>query len=71
MPISHSKPQKDASLEIDDPHPKSKSGSKSYVRCFIRKDRRTIRGHPYREYALSKRSEKIIKSYLKRKYKKR
>ena len=71
MPMTHSRPTKDTSLEIDDPHPKAKKGSKSYIRRYIRKDKRKIRGHRYRDYVLSKESEKIIKRYLKEKYKKR
>ena len=71
MPITHSKPTKDTSLEIDDPHPKAKTGSKTYVRRYIRKDKRKVKGHPYREYILSKKPEMIIKKYLKRKHKKR
>ena len=71
MPMAHSKPAKDTSLVIDDPHPRAKKGSKTYVRRYIRKDKRKIRGHPYRECVLSKKSEKTIKNYLKEKYKKR
>ena len=71
MPITHSKPTKDTSLEIDDPHPKATKRSKSYIRRYVRRDKRKVRGHPYREYVLSKQSERIIKRYLKEKYKKR
>ena len=71
MPITHSKPSKDASLEIDDPHPNNKRGGKSYIRCYVRKDKKRIKGHRYREYVLSAHSEMIIKIYLKIKYKKR
>lgn len=70
LPVSHSKPS-DSYIEIQDPHPKAKQGQKSYVRKYIRKDKKGVKGHPYKEYRLSKKSEKKIKQYLKEKYKKR
>lgn len=71
LPITHKKPKRDSSLEIEDPHPKAKASSKSYVRRYVRKDNKNIKGHRYKEYILSKSSEQIIKNYLKIKYKKR
>ena len=71
MPMSHSKPLHDAFIEIDDPHPNSPKGSKSYLRKYVRKDKLGIKGRLYFKYVLSKRSENDVKSYLKIKYKKR
>lgn len=71
MPITHSRPKHKSSLEISDPHPLAKPNAKSYVRCYVRKDKKKIKGHPYKEYVLSKESETKIKNYLKSKYKKR
>ena len=69
--MTHKKPKGDTSLEIEDPHPKAVVNSKSYVRRYVRKDDKKIKGHRYKEYILSKSSEQIIKNYLKIKYKKR
>ena len=70
MPISHSKTKGDANLIIDDPHPLAKKGDVVYIRLYIRKDKRGVKGHPYREYVLTRASEKALKRYLRRKYKK-
>ena len=68
--ISHSKPH-DASIEINDPHPKANKDSRVYAQRYIRKDKKGVRGHPFREYKLNDLSEHKIKKYLKQKYKKR
>ena len=71
IPITHKKPRHDSSIEIDDPHPKAHKKDKAYVQRFVRKDKRGVKGHPYREYKLNRESEDKIKKYLKQKYKKR
>lgn len=68
--ISHKKP-KDAYLVINDPHPKAGKSSNAYAQRYIRKDKKGVRGHPFREYKLNDTSERSIKQYLKQKYKKR
>ena len=70
MPVSHQKP-KDSYLEINDPHPKAKESQKSFVRKYIRKDKRGVKGHPYKEYRLTNESEIKIKKYIVNKHKKR
>lgn len=70
LPVSHTKPA-DSYIEIQDPHPKAELGQKSYVRKYVRVDKKGVRGHPYKEYHLSKKDENKIKKYLKKKYKKR
>lgn len=69
--ISHHKPSKDSSIEINDPHPKANKNDKAYAQRYIRKDKKGVRGHPYREYKLNNESETKMKKYLKEKYKKR
>ena len=71
LPISHSKPKNDTFIVINDPHPKAKQHDKSYVRRYLRIDKRGVKGHPYKEYRLSKKSEQLIKKYLKDRCKKR
>ena len=71
MPMSHSKTKGDSNIEVDDPHPKAKKGEKAYIRLYVRLDKKGVKGHPYKEYVLSKSSELAIKRYLKRRYKKR
>ena len=71
IPISHSKPKNDTFIQIDDPRPKAKQNDKSYIRKYIRIDKHGVKGHPYREYILSKKSEQLIKQYLKQRNKKR
>lgn len=71
LPITHSKPSKDTFVIIDDPHPKAKSGSKAFVRKYVREDEYKFKGYLYRKYKTSLKSERAIKNYLKTKYKKR
>ena len=71
MPISHSKPSNDSYLEIDDPHPKANKHSKVFVRKYVREDKPKIKGGLYKKYRMTTRSERIVKGYLKQKYKKR
>lgn len=75
MPLTHEKP-KDSYIKVVDPHPKNKKKriseqNYSYIRLYIRTDKKGIKGHPYREYKLTKKEEREIKEYLSRKYKKR
>ena len=70
LPMSHKKPN-DSFIEIKDTHPKAPKGKRAYIRKYVRKDKRGVRGHPYKEYRLIKDDEIKIKSYLKQKYKKR
>ena len=72
MPLTHEKIHNDSYFEIKDPHPKNtKRNKRSYIRKYVRVDKRGVKGHPYREYVLSKKDEIKIKLYLKNKYKKR
>ena len=71
LPITHSKPSKDTFVIIDDPHPKAKSGSKAFVRKYVREDEYKFKGYLYKKYKTSLRSERVIRNYLKTKYKKR
>ena len=71
LSFSHSRPKNDSFIIIKDPHPKSKRGKVVYVRRYIRKDKRRIKGFLYRKYRLTDDSERLIKEYLKNKYKKR
>ena len=43
IPISHSKPKNDTFIQIDDPHPKAKQNDKSYIRKYIRIDKRGVK----------------------------
>ena len=71
MTLTHTKPANDTSIEVNDPHPLANPSQKSYVRRYVAKDKKSIKGHRYRTYKFSKESELKIKVYLKRKYKKR
>ena len=74
IPLTHEKPKNDSYIEIIDPHPtnkKMRQKKSSYLRKYIRIDKRGVKGHPYCEYILSKKEERTIKIYLKKKYKKR
>lgn len=70
MPMSHSKPKHLSYIKINDPHPYAKTGNKTFVRKYIRKDKKGVRGFLYKDYRLSIEDELKIKSYLKQKYKK-
>ncbi len=70
LPMSHKKPN-DSFIIIKDPHPIAPKGKIAYIRKYVRKDKRGVRGHSYREYHLIKSDETKIKLYLKQKYKKR
>lgn len=74
MPLTHEKPLNDSYIKIIDPHPMNKirkQKESSFIRKYIRVDKRGVKGHPYREYVLTKKEEKNLKLYLKNKYKKR
>ena len=70
LPMSHTKP-KDSYIEISDPHPKAKIEDKSYIRKYMRIDKKSIRGMRYKNYHISRVDEEKIQNYLKNKYKKR
>lgn len=70
LPMSHKKPN-DSFIEIQDPHPKAKSGDKSYVRKYVRKDKKGVKGFQYLNYVIKNEDEVKIKRYVKEKYKKR
>ena len=71
IPVTHSKPKNDASLVINDPHPKAQKVSVAFARRFVRKDKCGVKGFKYRQYRMNRESELRIKRYLKEKYKKR
>lgn len=74
MPMSHAKPN-DSYIEtkvfLKYQNHLKKSRQNSYIRKYIRKDKRGIRGHPYKEIFFDNKTENTIKDYLKSKYKKR
>lgn len=74
LPMSHSKPN-DSYIEtnvfIKYGNHKIRSNKNSYIRKYIRNDKKGVRGHPYNEISFDDICEKEIKQYLKKKYKKR
>ena len=56
-------------LEIDNINPKE--GGSSYVRKFVRKDKHKIKSYRYKKFRLTNFSERKVKKYLKKHYKKR
>ena len=70
LPISHEKAKNDSNMEIDDPSQNIRT-VKVYVRKYVRKDKKGVKGHRYIKYRLNNESELLIKNYLKEKYKKR
>ena len=71
MSFSHSRPKHDSYIIIQDPRPKSNQDEVVFVRRYVRKDKRRIKGFLYKKYKLYNDEENLIKKYLKRKYKKR
>ena len=70
LPMSHSKP-KDSYIKVNDPHPKANKKAHSYIRKYIRKDKRGVRDFEYNGYRFSPKSESKIKNYLKVRFKKK
>ena len=70
LPMSHSKP-KDSYIKTNDPHPKANKKAHSYIRKYIRKDKRGVRDFEYNGYRFSPKSESKIKNYLKVRFKKK
>lgn len=70
LPMSHEKP-KDSYIKVNDPHPKADKKEHSYVRKYVRKDKRGVKDHLYKGYRFSPKSESKIKNYLKSKFKKK
>ena len=70
LPMSHSKP-KDSYIKANDPHPKANKKAHSYIRKYIRKDKRGVRDFEYNGYRFSPKSESKIKNYLKVRFKKK
>ena len=70
LPMSHEKP-KDSYIRVNDPHPKAHKKQHSYIRKYVRKDKRGVKGHLYKNYKFSSNSEFKIKNYLRAKFKKK
>lgn len=70
LPMSHSKP-KDSYVKVNDPHPKADKKAHSYIRKYVRKDKRGARDHLYKNYRFNSNAELKIKNYLKTKFKKK
>ena len=70
LPMSHEKP-KDSFIRVNDPHPKKRKKGHSYIRKYVRIDKRGVKSRCYRGYVFSLNSEIKIKNYLKQKFKKK
>ncbi len=70
LPMSHEKP-KDSFIRVNDPHPKASKKGHSYIRKYVRIDKRGVKSRCYRGYVFSLNSEIKIKNYLKQKFKKK
>ena len=67
IPISHTKFKNDTFIIVNDPHPNASKNTINYVRKYIRKDKHKIKGRLYKRYRFNKKSETLIKNYLKKK----
>ena len=70
LPMSHEKPN-DSYIKVNDPHPKANKKGHSYIRKYVRKDKRGVKSRMYKGYKFSPKSELKIKNYLKAKFKKK
>jgi len=70
LSMSHSAPN-DSYIRVNDPHPKANKKAHSYVRKYVRKDKRGVRGAQYKKYRFSRKSESKIKNFLKIRFKKK
>lgn len=70
LPMSHSQPN-DSFIKVNDPHPKAGKKQHSYIRKYVRKDKRGVKSRLYKGYQFSPNSELKIKNYLKSKFKKK
>ena len=63
LEVTHRPTQNHSYIMVIDPSPKGKSYV--YVRKYVRLDKHKIKGFLYKKYRLDKKSEKIIKQFLK------
>ena len=70
LPMSHSIPN-DSYIKVNDPHPNANRKEHSYVRKYVRKDKKGVKDFQYKSYRFSSKSEKKIKNYLKTRFKKK
>lgn len=69
LPMSHSKPKDSyivTNVFIKDGKHKKRSKNNSYIRKYVRNDKRGVRGHPYNEISFDDKCENEIKQFLKK-----